>query len=400
MKMHKRIAFLLGCLGFLFLAGCARIHKTGIEEVVTKELDLLKNMDTRTVNTYISADKLFPNEKIQGAVSAEIEEMFTQFFKNFNYKILDVQSDDTKATVTIRLNTIDSHALAKDFAKAHLKQDIKAAADSPDGKTPSDASLESHYLLLNKLMKTKKYEVVETNCTMHLVKVHDNWNIKKDYELQNALVGGFLTYISDPNLLTPTETTEVYFSTIKKMTPEEMDNYLGLSDTLKEGDDDWQEIASALMEQIYKNFDYKILDAKEDGYKATVNTEIITFDSQKILSEYETELNEYLKTPQAVIDGQEGREKTSSDMLLEHIQNNTAVISSQLPMYLVNDSTGWKLKLDESIGQALFGSLISQPAANGAETDEDSMGPDEDGRDDSEDGSIAEEISEEDGELS
>lgn len=41
-------------------------------------------------------------------------------------------------------------------------------------------------------------------------------------------------------------------------------------------------IASALAEQIHKNFNYVIKSSSENGYNATVTTEITTFDSDSI----------------------------------------------------------------------------------------------------------------------
>ena len=53
-------------------------------------------------------------------------------------------------------------------------------------------------------------------------------------------------------------------------------------------------IAAALAEQIHKNFKYLIKSSSENGYNATVTTEITTFDSDSILSEYQSKLDKYL----------------------------------------------------------------------------------------------------------
>ncbi len=58
-------------------------------------------------------------------------------------------------------------------------------------------------------------------------------------------------------------------------------------------------IASALVEQIHKNFNYVIKSSSENGYNATVTTEITTFDSDSILADYQEKLDKYLASADA-----------------------------------------------------------------------------------------------------
>ena len=362
MELKRQISFLLLCFLFL-LTGCGNSVKKEVEKVVSNELDLLKNFDSTTTQGYIPYEDLFPDATDTSHLSAEMEEVFSLFFKDFDYKIMEVKVDQEaqKATASVRLTTIDSRALAKDFAAAHLKQSILENADTVSSSTNS-SSLEDHYLLLGKMLKTKKYKEVETNCTIHLLQNGDDWIIQKNENLENELVGGLLTYLSDPNILTPSETVDVYMKTLKKMDTEQLNTYLNLDAVLNTDDEQEKEIATALVKQIHKCFNYEIKDATDHGYTANVNVAVTSFDSASILEKYETKLDKYLATPEAVIDGEEGRLAKSQEYLLDAIKNNKATSKTDVTIELVNYGKTWNVELNRKIGQALFGNLSSSSA--------------------------------------
>lgn len=66
--------------------------------------------------------------------------------------------------------------------------------------------------------------------------------------LENNLVGGLMTYLSDNNLLSPEETLTVYLNTLKTMNTEQMGNYLGIESLFNTSDTDKNSIATALVE--------------------------------------------------------------------------------------------------------------------------------------------------------
>ena len=54
--------------------------------------------------------------------------------------------------------------------------------------------------------------------------------------LENELVGGLITYLSDPDLVPPAETLTVYLKTLQEMDVQQMANYLGLDSILNTSD--------------------------------------------------------------------------------------------------------------------------------------------------------------------
>lgn len=376
MKIAKGLMpFLLFILmSVTFLTGCSHVDKTDVEAVITNELNLLKNLDSDTTQKYVSYKELFPDTTQEIELSKEVKEVFSLFFRDFDYKIrnVDVDNDTKEASVSLQLSTLDARTLAKDYAQASLETAIlKAAASDTSATEETTDSLEERYLIIDSLLKKSKYETVTRDCTMTLQNTgtdHDEWEIQRSHSLENDLVGGLISYLSDNNLLSPEETLTIYLNTLKSMNTEQMGNYLGIESLLNTSDSDKNSIASALVEQVHQNFDFKITNCEEQGYTATVSTTITTFDSASILNTFSQEQDAYLSSADAVIDGSEKRYQKSLEMLLNDIKNNTANITSTADFHLTNDGVSWKLDdSNTTIGNAIFGTLSNSPVSEETE---------------------------------
>lgn len=371
MKIVKGLApFLLLIFAVSMIIGCSHTDKTDVEGVITNELDLLKNLDSDTAQKYISYKELFPDATEKTERSKEVEEVFSLFFQDFDYRILRIKVDRDKkeASANLKLTTIDARALARDYTISHLEEAILNAADSASQNTEEQSdSMEDRYLILNELLKDHTYKTVETDCTLTLQNIStdgEEWEIKRTHDLENSLVGGLITYLGDSDLLTPEETLTVYLNTLKTMDQDQMSNYLGLESLLSTSDAAKNSIASALVEQMHKNFDFKITDSIVESYQAVIQTEITTFDSDAILKAYQEELNEYLSSPEAVIDGAQKRYNHSLELLLRNIEKNTGTLTHPAVFVLTNDGASWKLQDDgHSIGAGIFGNLSVTPVA-------------------------------------
>ena len=321
---------LLPFLLFIFmsvtlLTGCSHVDKTDVEAVITNELDLLKNLDSATTQKYVSYKELFPDTTQEIELSKEVKEVFSLFFQDFDYKIqnVDVDNDKKEANVSLQLSTLDARTLAEDYAQASLETAILKAAASDTSATEETTD-----------------------------------------SLENDLVGGLISYLSDNNLLSPEETLTIYLNTLKSMNTEQMGDYLGIESLLNTSDSDKNSIASALVEQVHQNFDFKITSCEEQGYTATISTEITTFDSSAILNTFSEEQDAYLSSANAVIDGSEKRYLKTLEMLLNDIENNTATITSTADFHLTNDGVSWKLDdSNTTIGNAIFGTLSNSPVS-------------------------------------
>lgn len=367
MKTVKHLlAFLMIILLSVFLCSCSQSAKAHAEKAIKKDLDLLKNLDSETTMQYISYQELFPDSDDSTKLSADIKEVFSLFFQNFDYKILgiSVDSDEKNASAQLKLTTLDAEALASDFVSASLQEEILETASGKENDNGN--SLEQRYLLLYKLLKNNTYSSAERNTSIQLNNLgsssEPDWEITHSSSLENDLVGGLITYLSDPDLVPPAETLTVYLKTLQEMDVKQMANYLGLDSILNTSDSAKNAIASALMEQFHSCFNYKISSTSVSGYLAEVDAELTTFDSNSILTQYEKELNTYLASADAVIDGSQKRYNKSHELLLDSIRNNQATITATATFHLTNDGSSWKLEnAGTELGNAIFGTLTASP---------------------------------------
>lgn len=365
MKTVKHLlAFLMIILLSVFLCSCSQSAKAHAEKAIKKDLDLLKNLDSETTMQYISYQELFPDSDDSTKLSADIKEVFSLFFQNFDYKILgiSVDSDEKNASAQLKLTTLDAKALASDFVSASLQEEILETASGKENDNGN--SLEQRYLLLYKLLKNNTYSSAERNTSIQLNNLgsssEPDWEITHSSSLENDLVGGLITYLSDPDLVPPAETLTVYLKTLQEMDVKQMANYLGLDSILNTSDSAKNAIASALMEQFHSCFNYKISSTSVSGYLAEVDAELTTFDSNSILTQYEKELNTYLASADAVIDGSQKRYNKSHELLLDSIRNNQATITATATFHLTNDGASWKLEnAGTELGNAIFGTLTA-----------------------------------------
>ncbi len=365
MKYMKHLLLCLWICLALPLSGCAGKDKSEVKEAVRSELDLLKNLDSQTTQEYITYSALFSDDSSEHASLDEINDVFTLFFKDFDYKIhsITLYKDKTAATASVDITTLDAEALAKDYAAARLQSEIEVEAESREEPT-SALSEEEQYLLLNHVLKTNNYDTIKKQVDLTLVKLEDEWHLDHSYNTENNLVGGLITYLSDPDILSPEDTLSIYLDALKQMTLSEMSNYLGIESILDTEDTDKAAIAEALILQVQNNFNYEITDCEINGYHASVTTEITTFDSDAILSAYQKELESYLETADAVIDGSEVRQRKARKLLLDTIEANKDLTISQAVFHLTNDGVSWKLS-DPSIelGNSIFGTLTTDPTS-------------------------------------
>ena len=86
----KSVRFLLpllfASLHFFTVRLYRQKRRKKIEDAVKQELDQLKDLDSITTQKYISYQELFPGEPEDIAISSDIEEVFSLFFQDFDYK--------------------------------------------------------------------------------------------------------------------------------------------------------------------------------------------------------------------------------------------------------------------------------------------------------------------------
>lgn len=353
----------------LCLTGCGDEEKDAVESVITQDLDKLKNLDADTAREYISAENLFPDNTDSTANQDSVEDFISNYFQNFDYKILDIKVKKDSATASLRLNTLDAQSLARDYTGTQLQNQILSAA-SPSQK--SGTPTQDHYQLLCQLMNENNYETVENSCTIELQKMLDTWVIQKTTALENDIIGNFISYISNSNLLTPEETLNIYLSTVRSMSKEQLLHYLNLEQYLNNIDPTVDEFTSSIIDQVMSDFTYTIKETVQEGYNATVNVDVTTFDVHAVLKDYSSRYQNYLKTPESLYAGTDGRLLEAQSLMQECLSESDATTTLHVPIQMVNDGKSWTIQSPEQIGNSIFGSLteslsssLSNPVTDG-----------------------------------
>lgn len=97
-------AIVAACLAFsaVALAGCGQKEsdEDQIRDVVSQDLDQIKNLSDATVNE-ITSDVSDDNKAIFEMVGLDMDEFIKAFFDGFDYEITDVSVDGDTATATV-----------------------------------------------------------------------------------------------------------------------------------------------------------------------------------------------------------------------------------------------------------------------------------------------------------
>lgn len=335
------------------LSGCQTKESPAPVALLEEQLNLIKEADSETVDQYISAETLFANSSDIESLDPDISEVFTLFFKNFDYKITGSSIQEETAEVSLNLTTIDAKALAKDFISESIVKQLQGEA-APSAVT---YSLQDYYLSLHGLLTNKEYDTVSSEHTIRLVKQSEEWEIDEDQQLENILTGSFITYVGNPDLFTPEEMVALQFDTIKQFDKEQMNQFLSLDELFSADDEYKRAISKALAEQILRYLDYQITDSTDDGITAQVSMELTSCDAYSIIQNYTEQLDQYLATSEALEAGISGRLTKSNQILVDSINSNTTSATTAITLTLVNDGATWKLQMDDTMAQAILGNI-------------------------------------------
>ncbi len=350
MKKYRIIIFLILCLFVVFsLTGCQ--NPTPVK-IVKSELNLIQELDEPTIKAFISYENMMHTKSSGSELAPETTEAIQLFFKNFRYRILSYSTTDLTATVNVEIKNIDTKALAKDLCLELIAQSI-----APDVDTDPLGSMNSYFLLLRDILSKKDYDLVKTTAHFDLVCTDNTWTIQSNETLEDELVGGFISYLHDPYLITPEEITSMVFEMFHTQTPEDWISYLGMSDIFSTYSTHYEKVDLALATQISKCFSYKILSVTEQDNKATATVDITSLNLESVLDIYLDKLLNYASTTDAVrATDTELADKTAT-LLIECLNSNTKTYTKTIEISFINNGVTWEMQLDDEFTDALLGNM-------------------------------------------
>lgn len=324
-------------------------------KMVRHELSLLESTDSKQIENYLTYQDIFPTETGDITIPDEIESIFTSFYQSFSYRIKKVDTEGEISHVTVALNTLDGQQVAREYSRQVLIKRIQNSANPAN----VDFSLEDCYLLLGTVLEENSFDTIHSEYTVTLTKKEEIWSISSPEALGMALTGNFAAYVSDADLFTPSETISIYLDTIKDFDIEQLNRYLVL-DNLFAGDAEYKRsISRALASQLLTYLDYHIdsENISSNGTTATVEMELTSCDCRSMMNQYREKVTAYTNTAQALQDGIGGRLNKANELLVASITENTSSVTTPVTIHLRNDGAGWKLEMNDEVGEALLGNI-------------------------------------------
>ena len=331
----------------LLLTGCGY---AGPEKAVKQELSLIQQLDESTIKHFITYENILFANPPPAEVGPDAAEAVKLFFKNFQYKIKSssVNSDGSHAEVIVTIKNLDARQLARDLC---LKM-IANSVSEPD----NDAS-PSAFTLMKEWLETNTYPIVKTEAAFHLRKQDDLWLIEESALLEDELVGGLVSYLNDPYLLTPEEVLDATLSPTKDFDAAKWLTYLELNDIFNTGSTLAPEIDQILSQKIAENYSYEILGSTQDGDTAYVELKLTSLDLAHVMDGCHKELLNYAQTTESIRATDEELTENTASILLKNLQACETSVEHILTVNLVNNNYTWEVHMNDIFADALLGGI-------------------------------------------
>ena len=332
-----------------FLTGCGDSKH---EKIVRSELDQIQKLDENTIKAFVSYEDMMHSQSSGSDIGEETTEAVQLFFENFSYRILSSSATERTATVNVEITNLDAKALAKDLCKELIRRSI-----SPDSTDDSLLSMNSYFTLLRDILNSHEYKQVSTTAHFELVNTDGSWTIQSTEKLEDEIVGGFISCLHDPYLITPEETAALAFDMFKEQSPKEWVSYLGMNDIFSTYSSLYQDVDLALANQIAKCFDYKIKKVTQEEDNATATVEITSLDMESVLDVYLDKLMEYASTTEAVRATDTELADKTSELLIDTLNNNTKTTSNTIKIHFTNNGKNWEMQLGDDFTDVILGNM-------------------------------------------
>ena len=154
-----------------------------------------------------------------------------------------------------------------------------------------------------------------------------------------------------------------FLEAVKNKDSETASKYLEKGDKLEFGEvEEWTELYDKVLD-----FDYKILDSREESKSAKVNVELITYDWSTffgaVVSDSVNAALEYAFN--AISNSGDMDENSMKQLLTDVINKNLALLDEkdedhELEIILKKTSEGWKITKGDSLSNGIFGGALEK----------------------------------------
>lgn len=349
--------FLFLCLFFaVILSGCSA-NKNSPKSVVKRELNLIKDLDEETIESFSSYKISSENENIPDEVRESTLEAMKLFFQNFSYKIENTNVTEDQAVVTVAITNIDAQTLANDLCRAII-------ADSLNHPAKAEQSSVAFYSdLLIQLLTQKQYELKTTTLDIPLEKSEGIWTIISSDKLVDSLVGGLSSYMMDPNIVSAEELVEINLNHFQNMTPDQFLSYFGIDDIFSTSSSIANDIDLSFASQILNNLTFEIISSHQDDSSAEVLVDITNLDLYSVLDSYKYALLAYAETADPILATEQERNEKTAFLLLESLQDADEVTTNTISIQLKNTGLIWEIQNTAELTEAVLGNITEASSA-------------------------------------
>ena len=360
--MYKKILYRLSFFLFLcsfcavILSGCSA-NKNSPKGVVRKELNLIKNLDEETIESFSSYKIFSESESLPAEIRQSALEAMKLFFQNFSYKIEDTNITKDQAVVTVSITNIDARTLANDLCRAII-------ADSLNHPAKAEQSSVAFYSdLLKYLLTQNQYELKTTTLEIPLEKIEGIWTIISSSKLEDGLVGGLSSYMMDPDIVSAQELVEINLKHFQDMTPDQFLSYFGIDDIFSTSSSTADEIDLAFASQILDHLTYQIVSSNQTDSSAEVLVDITNLDLYSVLDSYKVALLAYAETADPILSTEQERNEKTALLLLESLQETDEVTTNTLSIQLKNTGLIWEIQNTSELTEAILGNITEASSA-------------------------------------
>ncbi len=360
--MYKKILYRLSFFLFLcsfcavILSGCSA-NKNSPKGVVRKELNLIKNLDEETIESFSSYKIFSESESLPAEIRQSALEAMKLFFQNFSYKIEDTNITEDQAVVTVSITNIDARTLANDLCRAII-------ADSLNHPAKAEQSSVAFYSdLLKYLLTQNQYELKTTTLEIPLEKIEGIWTIISSAKLEDGLVGGLSSYMMDPDIVSAQELVEINLKHFQDMTPDQFLSYFGIDDIFSTSSSTADEIDLAFASQILDHLTYQIVSSNQTDSSAEVLVDITNLDLYSVLDSYKVALLAYAETADPILSTEQERNEKTALLLLESLQETDEVTTNTLSIQLKNTGLIWEIQNTSELTEAILGNITEASSA-------------------------------------
>ncbi len=355
---HRSFTFGIPAILILQLAllvALAALHRRQMGSpvrTVKNELSLIRELDSDTIQSYISFDNLTNSHIASGAISADTAEAVALFFKQFRYDIQDVEINDNTATVHVNITNLDMRALSQDLCAEILKQTVAIYPSE------EEMTINGYYQLLHDTLQANDYPKTTTIATFHLKQEESGWVILADETLEDELVSGFISCMNDPYILPVSTILSIQLDAFKALDAAQWKEYLNIEDLFATYNTEYySEIDDAYVQALAECFDYEILRCQEQGDEATAAVRITSLDMPGILTQYKQAILGYASTTQSIRDNSTAVSNETSRLLLEALKAHEGTHSTDIDMTFHNNGNAWDIYFDETFTNAVMGDM-------------------------------------------